>query len=74
MSSIPNGAFSLEEMKPDERVYEVRVLLKDVPGALAKVGEMLADANVNLKTGSAFYVRCLATGDECCEFKIPTKM
>lgn len=52
---IPKRAFSLEEVKPNEKLYEVSVALKDVPGALAKVSKVLADANINIKTGESFY-------------------
>jgi predicted hydrocarbon binding protein len=53
---IPKRLFSLEEVKPGEKLYEVCVLLKDVPGALAKAAKTLADARVNIKAESSFYV------------------
>lgn len=53
---IPKRLFSLEETMPGERLYEVCVLLKDVPGALAKAAKTLADAKVNIKAESSFYV------------------
>lgn len=43
-------------MKPHEKLYEVCIILKDVPGALGQVASLLTDAGVNLKTGSVFYV------------------
>jgi len=53
---IPKRVFTLEEAKHGEKLYEVRIILRDVPGALAKAAKVLADANVNIKTGSVFYV------------------
>ena len=41
---------------PGEKLYEVCVLLKDVPGALAKTAKAFADAKVNIKAESSFYV------------------
>jgi len=35
---------------------KIYIILKDVPGALAKVCRVLADANVNIKTSSSFYM------------------
>jgi len=56
LSEIPKRTFSLEEAKPDEKLYEVCIILKDVRGAIAKAAKVLADANVNLKTGALFYI------------------
>jgi len=53
---IPKRLFSLEETMPGEKLYEVCVLLKDTPGALAKAAQTLADAGVNIKAESSFYV------------------
>lgn len=53
---VPKRLFSLEEVMPGERLFEVCVLLKDVPGALAKTAQALADAGVNIKAESSFYV------------------
>jgi predicted hydrocarbon binding protein len=55
-TTIPKRLFSLEEVKPGERLYEACVLLKDVPGALAKITKVFADAQVNIKAESSFYV------------------
>lgn len=55
-ATIPKRLFSLEEVMPGEKLYEVCVLLKDVPGALAKTTKALADARVNIKAESSFYV------------------
>lgn len=55
-SHIPKRAFSLEQVKPHEKLYEVSIILKDIPGALAQAAKVLADAGVNLKTGSVFYI------------------
>lgn len=46
----------MEEAKPGEKLYELSVLLKDVKGAVADVAKLLAESDVNLKTGSLFYV------------------
>jgi len=56
LRTIPKKVFSLEEVKAGEKLYEVCVILKDVPGALAKVAKLFADANVNIKTSTSFYV------------------
>jgi predicted hydrocarbon binding protein len=53
---IPKRLFSLEDVKPGERLYEVCVIMKDVPGALAKTAKVFADAKVNIKAESSFYV------------------
>jgi predicted hydrocarbon binding protein len=53
---IPKRLFSLEEAMTGERLCEVCILLKDVPGALAKASKALADARVNIKAESSFYV------------------
>jgi predicted hydrocarbon binding protein len=53
---IPKRLFSLEEVMPGEKLYEVCVLLKDKPGALAKAAQALADVGVNIKAESSFYV------------------
>jgi predicted hydrocarbon binding protein/predicted amino acid-binding ACT domain protein len=55
-AEIPKRLFSLEEIAPGEKLYEVCVLLKDKPGALAKAAQALADAGVNIKAESSFYV------------------
>jgi predicted hydrocarbon binding protein len=53
---IPKRLFSLEEIMPGEKLFEICVLLKDEPGALAKAAQALADAGVNIKAESSFYV------------------
>jgi len=54
--TIPKRIFSLVDVKPGEKLYEVCVILTDVPGALAKATKVMANANVNIKTGSVFYL------------------
>jgi len=54
--TIPKRVFSLEEVKPGEKIWEICVILKDTRGALAKVTNVLAEANVNIKTSSLFYL------------------
>jgi len=46
----------MEEVRPGEKLYEVCIVLKDVRGAIAKAAKVLADANVNIKTGALFYI------------------
>lgn len=53
---IPKRAFSLEEARPGEKLHEVCVILKDIPGALCKVAGVFAGANINLKASSVFYI------------------
>jgi len=55
-SEFPKRTFSMEEVKPGEKLYEVCIILKDVRGAIAKAAKVLADANVNIKTGAVFYI------------------
>jgi predicted hydrocarbon binding protein len=56
LNSIPKRVFTVEEVKTGEKLYEVSILLKDVKGAVAQVAKQLADSDINLKTGSLFYV------------------
>ena len=46
----------MEEVKTGEKLYEVCIILKDVRGAIAEAAKVLADANVNIKTGALFYI------------------
>jgi predicted hydrocarbon binding protein len=55
-SEFPKRTFSMVEVGPSEKLYEVCIILKDVRGAIAKAAKVLADANVNIKTGTVFYV------------------
>ena len=41
-------------MEPGENLYEICIILKDVPGALAETAKILANARINIKTGSIF--------------------
>ncbi|RLG93089.1 hypothetical protein DRO34_01275 [Candidatus Bathyarchaeota archaeon] len=50
----PKRAFTLIESKPNEEVYEIRVLLKNVQGAVAKVAQVLANAHVDIRTSVLF--------------------
>lgn len=56
IGNIPKKLFTLDEVKPGEKCVQICLVLKDVPGALAKAAKFLADANVNVKTGSTFYL------------------
>jgi len=44
------------EVEPDESLYEICIILKDTPGALAETARVLANACINIKTGSIFYL------------------
>lgn len=55
-SELPKRTFSMEEVKPGEKLYEVCIILNDVRGAISKAAKVLADANVNIKTGALFYI------------------
>ena len=46
----------MEEVKPGEKIWEVCIIIRDTKGALAKVANVLAEANVNIKTGALFYL------------------
>jgi len=56
MDYIPKKVFTLDEVKPGEECVQICLVLKNVPGALAKAARLLADAGVNVKTGSTFYL------------------
>jgi len=56
IGNIPKKLFTLDEVKPGEKCVQICVVLKDFPGALAKTAGFLADANVNVKTGSTFFL------------------
>jgi len=56
MDDIPKKVFTLDEVKPGEKCVQICLILKDVPGALAKAARLLADARANVKTGSTFYL------------------
>lgn len=44
----------MEEVRAGEKLYELCVILKDIPGASAKVTKVLAEANVNIRSESVF--------------------
>lgn len=50
----PKRAFTFIESRPNEEVYEISVLLKDVQGAIAKTAQTLADAHVDIRTSILF--------------------
>ncbi|MDI6691620.1 MAG: hypothetical protein QME50_07160 [Candidatus Bathyarchaeota archaeon] len=54
--TLPKKVFTLDEVRPGEKSHQICIVLKDVPGALAKAAKVLADADVNIKTGSTFYL------------------
>jgi len=51
---IPKKVFTLAEVKPGEKLYQICIFLEDVPEALAETAKVLADANAKIKTGSIF--------------------
>ena len=53
---IPKRLYSVDVVKAGEKPHQICLVLKDIPGALAKAAKVLADANINIKTGSTFYV------------------
>jgi len=53
---IPKRLYSLDFFRHGEWLYQICIVLKDVPGALAKAAKVLADANINIKTSSSFYL------------------
>ena len=53
---VPKRLYSVDVVKAGEKPHQICLVLKDVPGALAKAAKVLADANINIKTGSTFYV------------------
>jgi len=52
----PKRTFTFVESKLGEDIYEMRVTLKDVPGALAKASSVVAEAGVNIKTSIVFHL------------------
>ena len=54
MEVYPKRAFTFVESKPGEDIYELRVTLKDVPGALAKASSIVAEVGINIKTSIVF--------------------
>jgi predicted hydrocarbon binding protein len=56
VGSIPKKVFTLDEVEPGEKCFQLCIVLKDVQGALAKAAKLLANAKVNIKTGSTFYL------------------
>jgi predicted hydrocarbon binding protein len=56
IDNIPKKVFTLDEVKLGEKCVQICLVLKDVPGALAETARLLADAKVNIKTGSTFFL------------------
>jgi predicted hydrocarbon binding protein len=55
-ATLPKRDFSVVEVEPGENLYEICIILKDVPGALAETAKVLANTHTNIKTGSIFYL------------------
>ncbi|HDI07562.1 MAG TPA: ACT domain-containing protein, partial [Candidatus Bathyarchaeota archaeon] len=53
---IPKRLYSVDVVRPGEQLHQICIVLRDVPGALAKAAKVLADANINIKTSSSFFV------------------
>lgn len=51
----PKKVFTFLDAKPKEKIYEVRIHLKNEKGALAKVTKTMADVNANIETATLFY-------------------
>lgn len=51
----PKKSFTFTETKPEDEIYEMRLRLKNVRGALASVAIVLTDAEISIETGSLFY-------------------
>jgi len=54
--TLPKRDFSVVEVEPGENLYEICIILKDAPGALAETAKVFATAHINIKTGSIFYL------------------
>jgi len=50
----PKRAFTFVELDSNEDVYEVRIKIKDIPGAIVKVASIIAEAQVNIKMSTFF--------------------
>lgn len=51
---IPKAAFTFIETKPQERIYELCISLRDVCGAVATTTKVLSDAKVDIRTSTLF--------------------
>jgi len=51
---VPKRAFTFIETRPDEEVYEIRITLKNIRGAVSKTAEVLSEAHVNILTSILF--------------------
>lgn len=51
---VPKRAFTLLNARPNEKIYEMCVTLKDVHGAVSKTANVLSNAHVNLRTSILF--------------------
>ena len=54
--NVPKRLYSLDAFRLGEWLYQICIVLRDVPGALAKASKILADANINVKMSSSFCV------------------
>ena len=53
---VPKKVFTLDDVGSEEKSHQICIVLRDVPGALAKAAKVLANANINVKTSSTFYL------------------
>jgi predicted hydrocarbon binding protein len=51
---VPKRVFAFVDTKPDENVYEICIVLKDVLGAVFKTAKVFSDAHVNIRTAILF--------------------
>lgn len=51
----PKRVFALEKTRRNEDLYQIDVNLRDSPGALSQAAKVLADAQINIKTGAIFH-------------------
>lgn len=52
--SVPKLAFTRIKIRPDEKIYEICITLKDVHGAISSTAKVMSDAHINLRTATLF--------------------
>jgi predicted hydrocarbon binding protein len=52
--SVPKRALTFIKAKPDEKIYEMRITLKNVRGAVSKTAQVLSEAHVNILSSILF--------------------
>jgi len=51
---VPKRVFTLLDVEPKEKVYEICITLRDVHGAVSKTAKVLSEAHVNIQTSVLF--------------------